>query len=71
MWDKGTNPEIKPKFAGFGEEYFRTSKEDESNNEKPIFQGYKSVLNSKASEETLVGNTSFTHIDMNLLTSLN
>ncbi|KAM7522607.1 hypothetical protein LguiA_012509 [Lonicera macranthoides] len=38
---------------GFGEEYFRTSKEDESNNGKPIFQGYKSVLHSKASEETL------------------
>ncbi|XP_042502966.1 aluminum-activated malate transporter 8 [Macadamia integrifolia] len=44
---------------GFGEEYFSRSPEDGDNpvipkNQKPFLEAYKSVLNSKATEESLV-----------------
>ena len=38
--------------AGFGDEYFGTPEGGESN--KSFLQGYKSVLNSKQAEESLV-----------------
>lgn len=38
--------------AGFGDEYFRTTKGGES--DKSVLEGYKSVLNSKQTEENLV-----------------
>ncbi|KAL8115391.1 hypothetical protein AgCh_022034 [Apium graveolens] len=38
---------------GFGEEYFKTSEEENPKGEKAFLTGYKSVLNSKSNEETL------------------
>ncbi|KAA8549961.1 hypothetical protein F0562_001631 [Nyssa sinensis] len=37
---------------GFGDEYFRTSKDEESDGDMSVLQDYKSVLNSKNTEET-------------------
>ena len=36
-------------------EYFKKSENGDSNDDKSILQGYKSVLNSKSNEESLVG----------------
>lgn len=42
--------------VGFGGEYFRTLEDiAESKHDKAFLLGYKSVLNSKSSEESLVG----------------
>lgn len=42
-------------FTAFVGEYFKTSKEEESkDNNKSFLEGYKSILNSKSSEESLV-----------------
>ncbi|KAL6276605.1 hypothetical protein ACE6H2_020206 [Prunus campanulata] len=38
---------------GFGDEYFQTLEDAESEDEKPFLQAYKSALNSKSSEESL------------------
>lgn len=43
-----------PSFLGFGEEYFEGSGEAEKNDGKSFLAGYKSVLNSKSTEENLV-----------------
>lgn len=40
--------------TGFGEEYLKTSEKDNPRGEKAFLTGYKSVLNSKSNEETLV-----------------
>lgn len=42
-------------FSGFGGEYFKLSEHQKSNEDKSFLQEYKSVLNSKSSEETMVG----------------
>lgn len=39
--------------TGFGDEYFKKSNEKSKGNQA-LLQGYKSVLNSKGSEESLV-----------------
>lgn len=51
----------KKKFTGFGDEYFRYKSEDDeegkikvSNSDKPFLQGYRSVLNSKSTEDSMV-----------------
>ncbi|KAJ4724888.1 Aluminum-activated malate transporter [Melia azedarach] len=38
---------------GFGGEYFKLSQDGQSNNDKSFLQAYKSVLNSKSSEENM------------------
>ncbi|XP_048429366.1 aluminum-activated malate transporter 2-like [Pyrus x bretschneideri] len=38
---------------GFGDEYFKTLEDVESKDDKAFLQGYKTVLNSKASEDSL------------------
>lgn len=45
-------------FSGFGDEYLRESEDGDSNRDKSLFQGYKSVLGTKSNEESLVGTTS-------------
>lgn len=49
-------------FAAFVGEYFKTTKEEESKEIKSFLEGYKSILNAKSSEESLVGNLSYCHI---------
>jgi hypothetical protein len=43
-------------FAAFVGEYFKTSKEEESKDKMSFLEGYKSILNSKSNDESLVGN---------------
>ncbi|KAI6669758.1 hypothetical protein NL676_004643 [Syzygium grande] len=38
---------------GFGDEYLRESEDGDSNGDKSLFRGYKSVLGSKSTEESL------------------
>jgi hypothetical protein len=40
--------------AGFGDEYFNIPEEGPSMDDKSFLQGYKSILTSKDSEETMV-----------------
>jgi hypothetical protein len=40
--------------AGFGDEYFNNFENTEAENDKQFLHGYKSVLSSKSSEETMV-----------------
>lgn len=43
-------------YTGFGDEYFKVSEEEtQTNDSEPFLQAYKSVLTSKSSEETMVG----------------
>lgn len=43
-------------FAAFVDEYFKTTKEEESKDKMSFLEGYKSILNAKSNEESLVGN---------------
>ncbi|KAI5390296.1 variant 2, Aluminum-activated malate transporter 2 [Lathyrus oleraceus] len=40
----------------FVDEYFKTTKEEESKDKMSYLEGYKSILNAKSNEESLVGN---------------
>lgn len=40
--------------TAFVGEYLETSKEEESKNNKSFLEGYKSILNAKSNEESLV-----------------
>jgi len=42
-------------FTAFVGEYFKTTKEEESKDKKSFLEGYKSILNSKSNDESLVG----------------
>lgn len=41
-------------FTGFGDEFFKTSESGIEEDKKASLQAYKSVLNTKGTEETLV-----------------
>lgn len=44
-------------FTGFGDEFFKTSESGIEEDKKASLQAYKSVLNTKGTEETLVRDT--------------
>ncbi|KAF9675239.1 hypothetical protein SADUNF_Sadunf09G0011400 [Salix dunnii] len=51
MWSKAYSEKVT--FTGFGDEYFKRTGEAESKDDKKYLEGYKSVLDSKTSEESL------------------
>jgi hypothetical protein len=52
MWSKAYSEKVT--FTGFGDEYFKRTGDAESKDDKKYLEGYKSVLNSKTGEESLV-----------------